>query len=81
MHGETFDIAWKETGAANSEALVFLHAMAGSSTAWAPQMDRLSTRYRCIAWDMPGFGYCNLTSGNLSEVCALRRFTGGHAPQ
>lgn len=56
MHGETFDIAWKETGAANSEALVFLHAMAGSSTAWAPQMDRLSTRYRCIAWDMPGFG-------------------------
>ncbi len=21
--------------------------------------------------------YCNLMSGNLSEVCALRRFTGG----
>ena len=25
--------------------------------------------------------YCNLMSGNLSEVCALMRFTGGHAPQ
>ncbi len=25
--------------------------------------------------------YCNLMSGNLSEVCALRRFTGGLAPQ
>ncbi len=25
-------------------------------------------------------GYCNLMSGNLSEVCALRRFTGGLAP-
>jgi polar amino acid transport system permease protein len=25
--------------------------------------------------------YCNLMSGNLSEVCALSRFTGGHAPQ
>jgi hypothetical protein len=24
--------------------------------------------------------WCNLTSGNLSEVCSLRRFTGGHAP-
>jgi hypothetical protein len=24
--------------------------------------------------------YCNLMSGNLSEVCALMRFTGGHAP-
>lgn len=25
--------------------------------------------------------WCNLMSGNLSEVCAEMRFTGGHAPQ
>jgi len=25
--------------------------------------------------------WCNLTSGNLSEVCTLRRFTGGACPR
>ncbi len=47
-------IAWREAGA--GDPVVFLHAMAGSRTAWEPQLEALSTRYRCIAWDMPGFG-------------------------
>ena len=38
-----------------------------------------SDDYRAL--NQMGEGYCNLMSGNLSEVCALRRFTGGHAPQ
>ncbi|MBK0329006.1 alpha/beta fold hydrolase [Rhodobacteraceae bacterium F11138] len=56
MHGEPFDIAWKEAGHESGKPLIFLHAMAGSSTAWAPQMDSLAPYFRCIAWDMPGFG-------------------------
>lgn len=54
---ENFDnnpITWREAG--NGDAIVFLHAMAGSRTAWEPQLSELSAKYRCIAWDMPGFG-------------------------
>lgn len=49
-------ITWEETGDTTKPALIFLHAMAGSATAWTPQMNSLSDTYRCIAWDMPGFG-------------------------
>ena len=49
-------IAWEETGNTTNPALIFLHAMAGSATAWMPQMKSFSDAYRCIAWDMPGFG-------------------------
>ena len=50
------DIAWEECGTAKKGNIIFLHAMAGSATAWDPQMEALASDYRCIAWDMPGFG-------------------------
>jgi pimeloyl-ACP methyl ester carboxylesterase len=53
---KTTQIAWQEAGDVSNPPLIFLHAMAGSATAWAPQMVELSDHYRCIAWDMPGFG-------------------------
>ena len=54
-------IAWTETGSdplrKDQETIVFLHAMAGSRTAWSPQMKAFGQAgYRCVAWDMPGFG-------------------------
>ncbi len=52
----TATIAWQEAGTATNPAIIFLHAMAGSATAWAPQIEAFSKDYRCIAWDMPGFG-------------------------
>ncbi len=48
------DVAWREEG--SGEPLVFLHGLGGSRTAWGPQLRGLSDRYRCIAWDMPGYG-------------------------
>lgn len=55
MRNITVDgMSWVESGA--GPAIVFLHAMAGSKTAWSPQLDGFSKDYRCIAWDMPGFG-------------------------
>lgn len=48
------DIGWIECG--SGETIIFLHAMAGSKTAWQPQIEHFSQQYRCIAWDMPGFG-------------------------
>lgn len=52
-------IAWSDQGPEDGKpcaTIIFLHAMAGSRTAWTPQIEHLSKRYRCIAWDMPGFG-------------------------
>lgn len=36
--------------------MVFLHGLGGSREAWGPQLRGLSDRFRCIAWDMPGYG-------------------------
>ncbi|MGC1505605.1 MAG: alpha/beta fold hydrolase [Sulfitobacter sp.] len=52
----TGPIAWREVGRPDRPAVIFLHAMAGSATAWGPQMAAYAEDYRCIAWDMPGFG-------------------------
>ena len=47
-------VAWRERGA--GEPVVFLHGLGGSRTSWAPQLAGLSDEFRCIAWDMPGYG-------------------------
>lgn len=47
-------VAWIEAG--DGEAIVFLHGLGGSATAWGPQLEALADRFRCIAWDMPGYG-------------------------
>lgn len=47
-------IAWREQG--DGEALFFLHGLGGSRIAWGSQLRGLSSRFRCIAWDMPGYG-------------------------
>jgi len=51
---KTDTIAWRETGI--GDPLIFLHGLGGTRTAWGPQLRGLSDRYRCIAWDMPGYG-------------------------
>lgn len=59
-------IGWIETINAKTTqkgTIIFLHAMAGSATAWAPQFSAFKNDYRCIAWDMPGFG----TSDNAGD--------------
>ena len=47
-------LAWRETG--DGEPVVFLHGLGGSRTSWEPQLTGLRTEFRCIAWDMPGYG-------------------------
>jgi pimeloyl-ACP methyl ester carboxylesterase len=51
---ETGTSAWREAG--SGEAVLFLHGLGGSRTAWDLQLDALCDRYRCIAWDAPGYG-------------------------
>jgi 3-oxoadipate enol-lactonase len=38
------------------EPLVFLHGIGGDAETWRLQLDGLSSDYRAIAWDMPGYG-------------------------
>ncbi len=47
-------IAWREAG--EGPSVVFLHGLGGTRTAWDPQLRGLADRFRCIAWDMPGYG-------------------------
>ena len=47
-------LAWREQGA--GDTAVFLHGLGGSRTSWEPQLQGLSGSFRCIAWDMPGYG-------------------------
>ena len=47
-------IAWREAG--EGDVVLFLHGLGGSRTAWEPQIEVLCNRWRCVAWDMPGYG-------------------------
>lgn len=49
-------LAWREQGPRERPAVVFLHGLGGSRTSWGPQIEGLSECFRCIAWDMPGYG-------------------------
>lgn len=46
--------SWREAG--DGSPVLFLHGLGGSRLAWEPQLEALSDRFRCIAWDMPGYG-------------------------
>ena len=47
-------VSWREAGA--GPPVVFLHGLGGTRTAWDPQLRGLADRFRCVAWDMPGYG-------------------------
>lgn len=47
-------IAWRECG--DGPPVLFLHGLGGSRLAWEPQLEGLSHHFRCIAWDVPGYG-------------------------
>lgn len=47
-------IAHRECG--DGAPVLFLHGLGGSRLAWDAQLEGLSDRFRCIAWDMPGYG-------------------------
>ncbi|MXX29143.1 MAG: alpha/beta fold hydrolase [Gammaproteobacteria bacterium] len=46
--------SYKEHG--NGPVLLFLHGLGGNRHCFDRQLDALSGRYRCVAWDVPGYG-------------------------
>ncbi|WP_423983490.1 alpha/beta fold hydrolase [Ilumatobacter sp.] len=51
-------LAWRESGTASEGELpvVFLHGLGGTRTSWGAQLRGLADGFRCVAWDMPGYG-------------------------
>ena len=47
-------VAWREAG--KGEVVLFLHGLGLTRTSWDSQLGDLSDRWRCVAWDMPGYG-------------------------
>ncbi|MCX6411681.1 MAG: alpha/beta fold hydrolase [Actinobacteria bacterium] len=47
-------IAWRERG--EGETVLFLHGLGMTRTGWDAVMQPLAQDYRCVAWDMPGYG-------------------------
>lgn len=57
-------VAWREAG--EGPVVLFLHGLGGSRLAWEPQLMSLSDRWRCVAWDMPGYGASLVSEGPLT---------------
>jgi len=47
---------WTATGPAGAPAILFVHGAMMGRAVWAPQIQRLADRFRCIAVDQPGHG-------------------------
>jgi 3-oxoadipate enol-lactonase len=48
--------SYEAAGDPASPPLVFLHGIGGAARGWRGQLDFFKSRYRAIAWDMPGYG-------------------------
>jgi 3-oxoadipate enol-lactonase len=47
---------YEAVGDAALTPLIFLHGIGGAARAWRGQLDYFGSRYRAVAWDMPGYG-------------------------
>jgi 3-oxoadipate enol-lactonase len=48
--------AYEAAGDPDLPPLVFLHGIGGAARAWRGQLEFFGDRFRCLAWDMPGYG-------------------------
>jgi 3-oxoadipate enol-lactonase len=48
--------AYEAAGDPDLPPLVFLHGIGGAARAWRGQLEFFADRFRCLAWDMPGYG-------------------------
>lgn len=66
----TAGLSWREAGA--GKPVIFLHGLGGARMAWGPQLRGLSDQFRCIAWDMPGYGHADPIRPLTYDVIAER---------
>jgi pimeloyl-ACP methyl ester carboxylesterase len=57
-------VAWREAG--SGPPVLFLAGLGLTRTGFDPQLAALGSRYRCVAWDMPGYGASPLPAQGIS---------------
>jgi 3-oxoadipate enol-lactonase len=57
-------VAWREAG--SGPLVLFLHGLGTTRTGFDPQLAALAPGYRCVAWDMPGYGASPAPAAGLS---------------
>lgn len=68
--------AYEAAGEPGATPLIFLHGIGGAARAWRHQLVSFSSRFRTVAWDMPGYGgSAALDYVSIAELAdALQRF-------
>jgi len=54
--------------------LVFIHGRTLDSRMWQPQVDFFKTSYRCLTYDLNGFGKSEIPSAGYDPVLTLKEF-------
>ena len=68
----TGEVYIRESGSPGSPAILFIHGGGPSGRMWGAHLERLATRFHCLAPDLPGFGLSNhLASLSLEETADL----------
>ncbi|HET6171280.1 MAG TPA: alpha/beta hydrolase [Gaiellales bacterium] len=61
---DALPVAWREAG--SGPLVLFLGGLGTTRTGFDPQLTAFASSYRCVAWDMPGYGASPLPPGGLS---------------
>jgi 3-oxoadipate enol-lactonase len=61
--GDAF-ISYNDVGDKHNPIIIFIHGFPFDKKMWNPQFEVLSSKYRCIAFDLPGYG----GSGNTNDI-------------
>lgn len=66
------NLAYMEIGPANAPVLLFIHGLGSYAPAWKMNLEALSSQYRCIAIDLPGYGQSSkgAYSGSMTAFAA-----------
>lgn len=67
----------RDTGPRDAPVVILLHGFGASLDTWEPWAQRLSTRYRVVRFDLPGFGLTGADpAGDYGDARAIRILEG-----
>lgn len=77
-------VHWTVTGPPDAPPIVFVHGAMMGRSVWSPQIERLSSSFRCVTVDLPGHGTrrdrgYTLESAAAGVVEAIDQAAGGRA--
>lgn len=51
------EVSYNDVGDKNSQAIIFIHGFPFDKNMWNPQLEELGKHFRCIAYDLSGYGH------------------------